>query len=894
MPDTRVDAPPQPTRLSDYRPPEFLADTVDLAFDLDPADTRVAATMRLRRNPEAAAPGAPLRLDGEELDLVALALDGRPLAPGDYRIEPDGALVIPDAPDAFALEVRTRIVPERNTALSGLYVSGGNFCTQCEPEGFRRITYFPDRPDVMARYSVTMRADKTRFPVLLSNGNPVDAGELADGRHWARWVDPHPKPSYLFALVAGDLVAVRDSFTTASGRNVRLAIWVRRGDEDKCGHAMASLKKSMRWDEEVFGLEYDLDVFNIVAVSDFNMGAMENKGLNVFNTRYVLAKPETATDTDYQNIEAVIAHEYFHNWTGNRVTCRDWFQLSLKEGLTVFRDQLFSADQGSPAVCRIGNIRSLRAAQFPEDSGPLAHPVQPDTYLRIDNFYTATVYNKGAEIIRMIHTLLGPEGFRRGMDAYIAGNDNRAATIGDFLAAMREGVQQQGGGIDLGDIELWYRQAGTPEITAEGHYDPESRTYELAVQQRVPPTPGQPEKQPMPIPIAMGLLGPNGDELPTRLDGESKTQTGTRVPDGRLRAPGVPLCRRAGPTGAVAAAQFLGPGQIARRAARPAEVSRRPRYRSGGPLGCRAAGRDPDAARTRGGLPRRCADAAARPRCRRGDAADPGRRGARPGFRRGGPGAAERNESGRRDAGHRRRGDPCGARDRPRRDRRRARRAAQRRIRTACRRGPYRIDGDAIGRRALRNVCLFYLPPATGEAGARLAKAQFDAGANMTDVLAALSVLNDIDCPEREAALDAFYERWADDPLVIDKWFALQARSSLPGTIERVRALTAHPAFTRANPNRVRALVGTFSQANPLHFHDRSGDGYAFLAEEVLALDKPNPTTAARLVQPLGQWRRHDAARQGLMRAALDRILATPGLSPNTYEMVAKSVEAGG
>ena len=523
MPDTRADIPLQPTRLSDYRPSDFFVETVDLDFDLDPADTRVVSNLRLRRDPEAP-PTAALRLDGDELDLVALMLDGKPVAAGDYRIEPDGALVIPRVPDSFALEIRTRTVPERNTALSGLYISGGNFCTQCEPEGFRRITYFIDRPDVMARYAVTIRADRTRFPVLLSNGNPSGSGTFADGRHWARWVDPHPKPSYLFALVAGDLIAVEDSFTTTSGRNVRLAIWVRRGDEDKCGHAMASLKKSMRWDEDVFGLEYDLDVFNIVAVSDFNMGAMENKGLNIFNTRYVLAKPETATDTDYQNIEAVIAHEYFHNWTGNRVTCRDWFQLSLKEGLTVFRDQLFSADQGSPAVCRIGNIRTLRAAQFPEDAGPLAHPVQPDTYLRIDNFYTATVYNKGAEIIRMIRTLLGPDGFRRGMDAYIACNDNRAATIGDFLAAMR-----QGSGIDLGDVAMWYTQAGTPEITVEGRYDPESCTYELVVQQHVPPTPGQPEKRPMPIPIAMGLLGPNGDELPTRLEDENETLTGTRV-----------------------------------------------------------------------------------------------------------------------------------------------------------------------------------------------------------------------------------------------------------------------------------------------------------------------------------------------------------------------------
>ena len=889
MPDTRVDLPPQPTRLSDYRPPEFLADTVDLVFDLDPADTRVTAALRLRRNPDAPGPDAALRLDGEELDLVALALDGRPLAPGDYRIEPDGALVIPAVPDTFTLEVQTRIVPERNTALSGLYISGGNFCTQCEPEGFRRITWFLDRPDVMARYSITMRADKTRFPVLLSNGNPAESGELADGRHWARWVDPHPKPSYLFALVAGDLVAVPDSFTTASGRNVRLAIWVRRGDEDKCAHAMASLKKSMRWDEEVFGLEYDLDVFNIVAVSDFNMGAMENKGLNIFNTRYVLAKPETATDTDYQNIEAVIAHEYFHNWTGNRVTCRDWFQLSLKEGLTVFRDQLFSADQGSPAVCRIGNIRSLRAAQFPEDAGPLAHPVQPDSYLRIDNFYTATVYNKGAEVIRMIHTLLGPEGFRRGMDAYIARNDNHAATIGDFLAAMR-----QGGGGDLGEFELWYRQAGTPEVTAEGRYDPESRTYQLAVQQQVPLTPGQPGKQPMPIPIAMGLLGPNGDELPTRLEDESESRSGTRVLVARaerqvfrfadvpappvpslLRNFSAPIKLRGVPLDRLKFLAVHDTDPVARwdagqQVATRMLLERVEACRRGAPVPpldpdvvaamgqiLTDAARDPAFAAEAMGLPSETNLADEMPVI-----------------------AVEAIHAARETS----RADLTAALVGPLSDA----------YEGFADRGPYRIDGAAIGRRALRNVCLFYLAAGDRKEGARLAKAQFDVGANMTDVLAALSVLTDIDCPEREAALDAFCQRWVDDPLVIDKWFALQARSSLPGTIERVRVLTAHPAFTRANPNRVRALVGTFSQANPLHFHDRSGDGYAFLAEEVLALDKPNPTTAARLVQPLGQWRRHDAARQGLMRAALDRILATPGLSPNTHEMVAKSLDAGG
>ncbi len=815
-------------------------------------------------------------------------------------------------PDSFALDIETRINPERNTALSGLYISGGNFCTQCEPEGFRRITYFLDRPDVMARYTVTMRADKRRFPVLLSNGNPAGQGDLGDGRHWARWVDPHPKPSYLFALVAGDLVAVEDRFTTRSGRTVKLAIWVRRGDEDKCGHAMQSLKKAMRWDEETFGLEYDLDVFNIVAVSDFNMGAMENKGLNIFNTRYVLAKPETATDADYQAIEAVIAHEYFHNWTGDRVTCRDWFQLSLKEGLTVFRDQLFSADQGSAAVCRIGNVRTLRAAQFPEDAGPLAHPVQPQSYLRIDNFYTATVYNKGAEVIRMMHTLLGPEGFRRGMDVYISRNDNKAATIGDFLAAM-----QEGGGVDLEGFRRWYAQAGTPEVTVDDRYDPVTRTYELDVATRVPPTPGQPDKQPMPIPLAFGLLGPNGDEMAFQLPGDSTPLPGTRVlladrehqvfRFADLPAQPVPSLLRnfSAPVKLQGASlerlKFLAihdTDPVARWDAGQQVATRMLLDRIEGYQRATAANGPPASGRHASetpALPEAMApvdpDVVAAMRQTLADAdRDPAfaaealmlpsettlaeemavvaveaihavREGVRAAL-------AEALAEPLADT-YRRLADP----------------------------GPYRIDGRAIGRRTLRNVCLGYLAAGDRAAGARLAKAQFDAaqagaGANMSDVLAALAALVDLACPERAAALDAFYRRWQGDPLVIDKWFALQARSSLPGTIAAVRDLTAHPTFTRANPNRVRALVGSFSQANPLHFHAAGGEGYAFLADEVLALDKPNPTMAARLVQPLGQWRRYDAARQGLMRAALDRILATPGLSPNTYEMVAKSLAA--
>jgi aminopeptidase N len=885
MLDLPRDQPPQPTRLADYRPPDFLIDKVELEFFLAETGTTVTSHLQLRRNPEAGTPEARLRLDGEELELVTAALDGVPLVPGDYRIEPDGALVIDAVPDSFILDIENRIHPENNTQLSGLYISGGNFCTQCEPEGFRRITWFLDRPDVMSRFTVTIRADKSRYPVLLSNGNPSGSGDLNNGRHWAKWVDPHPKPSYLFALVAGDLVAVKDEFTTSSGRTVPLGIWVRRGDEDKCGHAMESLKKAMRWDEEVFGLEYDLDVFNIVAVSDFNMGAMENKGLSVFNTRYVLAKPETATDSDYQHIEAVIAHEYFHNWTGNRVTCRDWFQLSLKEGLTVFRDQLFSADQGSAAVTRIGQVRALRAAQFPEDAGPLAHPVQPESYLRIDNFYTATVYNKGAELIRMMHTLLGPEGFRKGMDVYIRRNDNRAATIDDFVSAMEAGA-----GVDLGAFRLWYHQAGTPEITVADRYDAASRRYELEVTQKVPPTPGQPEKQPMPIPLAMGLLGPNGDEMPTKIEGESEAKSGTRVllPNAEetvfrfeeVPAPPVPSLLR----GFSAPVRLQGVPLERLKFLAIHDTDPVARWDSGQQVAIRVL-LDRVAAHQKGrAMPPLDPDLVAAMRQNLAEADRDPEFAAEALFLPSEMTLADEMQTVDVVAIHA------------------ARESARYELGTGLReqfaaayrdltdRGHYKIDAPSIGRRALRNVALSYIAAADWRDGARLAKAQFDLGANMTDVLAALGLLVDTDCPERAEALAAFYERWRDDPLVLDKWFSMQARSSLPGTIEAVRELARHPDFNRANPNRVRALVGAFAQGNQLHFHEASGEGYRFLADEVIGLDKANPQTAARLVQPLGQWKRQDAARQGLMRAQLDRILATPGLSPNTYEMVSKSL----
>jgi aminopeptidase N len=884
MPDASRDVSPhQPIRLAAYKPPAFLIDTVDLVFDLGEEKTAVKARLALRRNPASSEPNAPLKLDGRDLDLVSVALNGEVLGQNSYQRDGE-TLTVHAVPDAFTLDIETRIEPQNNTVLSGLYKSGGNFCTQCEPEGFRRITYFIDRPDVMARYTTTILADKARYPVLLSNGNPVDQGESTGGRHWAKWDDPFPKPAYLFALVAGDLVPFRDSFTTSSGKTVPLAIWVRRGDEDKCAHAMASLKHAMKWDEDRFGLAYDLDVFNIVAVSDFNMGAMENKGLNVFNTKYVLAKPDTATDVDFQGIESVIGHEYFHNWTGDRVTCRDWFQLSLKEGLTVYRDQEFSADQGSRAVRRIGDVRRLRAAQFPEDAGPLAHPVQPSEYIEIDNFYTATVYNKGAEIVRMIETLVGRDGFRKGMDLYFKRHDGQAVTIEDFVAAMADA-----NGADFAHFLRWYKQAGTPELTVEDRYDAAKRIYELTIAQRTAPTPGQPVKEPLVVPVAMALLAPDGTELPTRLEGETQAGRGTRVlmvKEARqtfrfvdvaaapvpsllrgFSAPaklkGVPLQRQkflalkdTDPFARWEAAQQVATeillGLVAAHRQReplrldPELVTQMQRVLA-------EADADPAFAAEAMTLPSE-AFLADQMEVVDVDAIAAARR-----FARVEIGTALTPAL---TAAYERLADP----------------------------GPYRSDGASIGKRALRNVALAYLALAGGDAGILRAKAQFDADANMTDVLAALSVLCEFDHPARIEALNRYYERWAEDDLVVDKWFSLQAMSSLPGTLARVRELTHHPAFTIKNPNRMRSLVGAFTQANQLRFHDPSGAGYAFLADQVITLDGLNPLMASRLIQPLGQWRRQDANRQALMKRELERVLALPSLSKNTYEMASKSL----
>ena len=865
----------EPVLLSAYRPPAFLIDTVDLSFSLEPTATRVLSRLTLRRNPRS---DGPLRFNGEALTLVRIARDGTELPANAWTVE-GGILTIPDMPDACTLDIETRISPAENTELSGLYTSGSSYFTQCEAEGFRRITYFPDRPDVMSRYTVTIEAGKAAVPVMLSNGNPSPVEDLGNGRHRVVWTDPHPKPCYLFALVAGDLVSVKDTFTTRSGRHVDLGIYVRRGDEDKCAHAMRSLIQSMRWDEDVFGLEYDLDVFNIAAVSDFNMGAMENKGLNVFNTKYVLAKPDTATDGDYQGIEAVIAHEYFHNWTGNRVTCRDWFQLSLKEGLTVYRDQEFSADQGSRAVKRIGDVRALRAAQFREDSGPLAHPVQPKSYLAIDNFYTATIYNKGAEVIRMMATIIGRDAFRKGMDLYFQRHDNSAVTIEDFAAAMADAS-----GVDLDKFRAWYHQAGTPEVTIDDVYDAARKEYRLTIRQTTKPTPGQPDKQALVLPVAMGLLDGNGQELETKLAGEATAVVGTRVlladqaestfifQD--VASPPIPSLFR----GFSAPIKLSGIAPDRARFLAAHDTDPFVRWDSGQQFATRVLldmiATGPEATVDPGlieALSETLALADKDPAFTAEAMILPGEA-----F------LADQMPIADIDGIHTARDTARIAIGAALRD------ALQNAYDRFASNGPYSIDGAAIGARSLRNVCLAYLS-AGGDPG--LAKRQYDTAGNMTDQLTALSVLAGIDCPERTEALASFHARWKDDPLVLDKWFSIQATSPLPGALAHVRALAEHPDFDLKNPNRIRSLVGAFASGNQVRFHDKTGAGYAFLADIVIQLDPANPQVAARIVGPLGQWRRVDTARQDRMKAELRRILALSGLSTNTFEMVSKSLD---
>ena len=853
---TQTDTAPATIRLSDYRPPDWLIPEVSLRFELDAGRTRVFARLTVKRN---GGHTAPLVLDGEDLTLISVMIDGVAVD----ATPDDETLTLAIAGDEAVVETVVDIAPRDNTVLMGLYASGGILCTQCEAEGFRRITFFPDRPDVLSVYHARLEADAATYPILLSNGERGAAGLLESGRHFAEWHDPWPKPAYLFAIVAGALSPLRDRFVTASGREVALAIWVAEADLPRCAHAMTALKASFRWDEVNYGREYDLNEFNIVAVADFNAGAMENKGLNIFNSKYILADQETATDDDFDAVAAVVAHEYFHNWTGNRITCRDWFQLSLKEGLTVFRDQQFSASQGSAAVNRIDDVRTLRGAQFPEDAGPLAHPIRPDSYIEIGNFYTSTVYNKGAEVIRMLATLLGEKAFRAGTDLYFDRFDGQAVTTDDWLAVMGEAS-----GRNLDGFCAWYNQAGTPRVAASLDHDAGTATAMLRLTQTVPPTPGQPVKVPMTLPFRVALFGADtgarlGDERVVELDGETFVRF-----DNVAERPVVSLNRGFSAPVIVDSAEshadlaFLAAHDDDPFARWEATQRLALDVLSGdGPAGDLVA---TVAATLAAGLdPEFTAEAILLP----GESVI-------------GDHAAQVDV----DAIHRRR--------------KAARQAIARNLHDALwaayhanGANRYELTPEAKGRRALRNAALGYLMADDAPDAVAAAWAQFNDADNMTDRMAALSFLSNSMAPERDRALTAFYDRYRANPLVIDKWFAAQAVSTRPDTLARVVELRRHPDFSANNPNRLRSLIGAFG-VNQVRFHAVDGAGYRFLADEIISVGATNPGAAARLTVPLGRWKRFDPARSGLMRAELERIMATPGLSKDVFEMASKSLAA--
>ena len=895
---------PQTIYRKDYTPPTFLVDTVEMGFDLDPELTRVATRMTMRRNPDSRRKS--IVLYGEGLELVQLRMNGKNLTKRSYTLF-DGTLEITNAPDQVVLEIETAIRPSMNTSLMGLYVSNGNFFTQCEAEGFRKITFFPDRPDVMAKYKVMLRADKERYPVLLGNGNLIEEGDLGDGRHYAVWEDPFRKPSYLFALVAGKLVRQEETYRLLSGREVLLQVWVEEGNLDKTGHAMDSLKNSIRWDEERFGLELDLDRFMIVAVGDFNMGAMENKGLNIFNTKFVLANPRIATDADYANIESVVGHEYFHNWTGNRVTCRDWFQLSLKEGLTVFRDQEFSADMigtaSGRAVKRIEDVRVLRQAQFPEDAGPMAHPVRPDSYVEINNFYTVTVYEKGAEVVRMLQTLLGREGFRKGMDLYFQRHDGQAVECDDFRRAMADA-----NGRDLSRFELWYSQAGTPRVTVETRYDPIGKSFELMLSQSCPPTPGQSKKQPFHIPIAVGLLDSGGNDMPLHLEGcdgkrndsndsdeggqggdapttmvlELTQQKQTFVFNHVLEQP-VPSILRDFSAPVILEAQYTD-DQLAFLMAHDSDPFNR--WEAGQRLATRRMLSLVEAVRQNHALTNAELTDNILPDSFRAtlndDTLDPA-------FRE----LALTLPSETVIADQMGIIDPHAIHA--------VRQYLRRSIAQALRidlevayqdnrtPGTYSPDAACAGRRALKNLALSYLIELDDAEGHLLAQTQYDNANNMTDRLAALTALVNSSAPGRDEALARFYSEFEQEALVVDKWFTLQATARTTD-VNAVRELMQHPAFTLKNPNRARSLIFGFCNGNPAQFHAPDGSGYAFWADQVIALNALNPQVAARLARSMDRWRKYAPALQDKMGAALKRVAGTRGLSKDVLEVVSKSL----
>ena len=865
------DAEPAAIRLADYQPPAYAIDDIALVFSLDAAATVVAARSRVRRL--ASAP-APLMLHGERLDLQSIAIDGEPLDASQYRLEP-GMLVIDDPPADFRLDIVTRINPGANTALEGLYMSGGRFCTQCEAEGFRAITFALDRPDVLARYAVRIEADSSAYPTLLSNGNLIDSGALSEGRHFAVWADPHPKPSYLFALVAGRFDAIEDCFVTKSGREVMLAIHVDPGDSERARYAMDCLKRAMKWDEEVFLREYDLDVFNIVAVRDFNFGAMENKGLNIFNSALILADSDTATDADFEAIEAVVGHEYFHNWTGNRITCRDWFQLCLKEGLTVYREQEFSADQRSRAVQRIKDVKRLRARQFAEDAGPLAHAVRPASYQKIDNFYTATIYEKGGEVIRMLKRLIGADAFAAGMQIYFERRDGSASTVEDFIACFAEASSR-----DLASFMAWYDQAGTPALKARGIYDSSTRAYRMTVSQRTPPTPGQSEKKPLPIPLQFGLIAQDGARLTSRREGENEArEEHALVLDGAqatfhfsdVMAAPIPALLRgfsapvtlddelsiearlvqmahdpdpftrwdAGQT--ISRAMMLWQAQSAPASALVSALARELDRAQEDPAFAALALRLPDLAELILSAPAPDPELlfAAREKLRTQIAAALRDRLA--------PLARAKSET------------------------------------------PFSPSAEAAGRRALKGAALDLLA-ALGAAETEAILAAFHDASCMTESVAALEALGASGAAEFQTALKQFYARWRSNPLVIDKWFAIQAAAPRADACARAEMLRQHPDFELRNPNRVRALAGAFSARNPRAFHGADGGGYRFLAALVRDIDPLNPALAARLLTAFESWRRFDAQRQGHARAELENLAAIPHLSKNAREMVERTL----
>jgi aminopeptidase N len=873
---------PHAVRLQDYRPPDWLIETVDLDVSLHPSATRVRAKLKLR--PNAAGTPAPLVLDGDELRLTSISLDGKPLPAENYVATADRLTITQPPNRPFELEIETVIDPAGNTQLMGLYRAGDTYCTQCEAEGFRRITYFLDRPDVMAVYTTRIEADKDDAPVLLANGNLVSRGDVAGtNRHFAIWHDPFKKPSYLFALVGGKLACVADSFTTMSGRKVALAIYVEPGKEDRCAYAMDSLKRSMRWDEQAFGREYDLDIFMIVAVSAFNMGAMENKGLNVFNDKYVLASSATATDGDFAGIEAVIAHEYFHNWTGDRITCRDWFQLCLKEGLTVFRDQEFTSDQRSRPVERIGDVRALRSHQFVEDAGPLAHPVRPELYHEINNFYTSTVYDKGAEVVRMIKTLLGADLFRKGMDLYFTRHDGEAATVEEFVRCFADVS-----GRDFSQFMRWYSQAGTPDVVVTPHYDARAKTYRLDIAQTVPPTPGQPHKDPMVIPLAVGLVGKTGADIALALDGrpldrgviELTRPSQTFVFTGVDERP-IPSFNR-GFSAPIKLSLPVEPNDLRFLAAHDHDPFNRWQAVQSLAMSLLTA----NVAALRAGAPVRDDDGlmAALGMILADDKLEPAFVAlaltppseadiAREIGRDVDPDAVFNARKGLRAAIGERHGSALAD-------------TYARMIAT----GPYRPDAQSVGRRALKNTCLDFLAVTGRDDAIARAEAQYRNADNMTDRRAALDTLSRHDRPERAGALDDFYKRYADDPLIIDKWLALQAAIPERGTLDRVRALTTHRAFSMANPNRVRALIGSFAQANHTQFNRADGAGYDFVADILIALDPKNPQVAARLMGAFRSWRALEAQRRGRAEATLRRVAAKGSLSRDVTDIVARTL----